>query len=481
MFSSDGRIERDEFEKSREQVLSSWETGKEVDLREALDYQRAIEETKRFSAALGEADDRDEMLLQPRAGVPLIEDQIDLLKTLEAEADLLPTTIDSYTRQNRYQEAARGVEQSRERGRSSLNGFPAVNHGVKGCRQVTEAVCRPVEVRHGTPDARLLAEITLAGGFTSFEGGGICYNIPYAKDVPVEKSLRNWQYVDRLVGLYEEEGVCINREQFGPLSGTLIPPFLSHVVAIIEGLLALEQGVRSVSVGYGQEGNMVQDIAAMQTLRELAERYFSDCGYEDYELTTVFHQWMGGFPRDEAKAMAVIGLGATVADLSGASKVIVKTPHEACGVPTKEANVRGLKATRQAAKMVADQHWPESDEVEEEKNMIRRQVDNIMSRVAELGDGDLLQGTVRAFDEGVIDIPFTPSRHNRGRLLPVRDDAGAVRVLEWGNVPPDQQYREFVRERIAERTEHEGRDASFEMVMDDIYAISKGRLVGRPR
>ena len=80
----------------------------------------------------------------------------------------------------------------------------------------------PVQVRHGTPDARLLAEISPAGGFTSFEGGGISYNIPYAKNVPL-KTIYDWQYVDRLTGLYEE-GVTINREPFGPLTGTLVPP-----------------------------------------------------------------------------------------------------------------------------------------------------------------------------------------------------------------------------------------------------------------
>ena len=103
---------------------------------------------------------------------------------------------------------------------------------------MVEALKKPVQVRHGTPDARLLGEITLAAGFSAYEGGGISYNIPYAKKVSLESSLRHWQYCDRLVGRYEEHGVRINREPFGPLSGTLVPPFVSHSVAIIEGLLA---------------------------------------------------------------------------------------------------------------------------------------------------------------------------------------------------------------------------------------------------
>lgn len=87
----------------------------------------------------------------------------------EEEADLLPTTIDSYTRHNRYEEAEAGIKESIETGRSMLNGFPAVNYGVQVCRRVNESVKAPVQIRHGTPDARLLAEITIAGGFTSFK------------------------------------------------------------------------------------------------------------------------------------------------------------------------------------------------------------------------------------------------------------------------------------------------------------------------
>lgn len=169
----------------------------------------------------------------------------------------------------------------------------------------------------------------MASGFTSYEGGGISYNIPYAKRVTLEKSIRDWQYCDRLMGMYEEHGIRINREPFGPLTGTLIPPFISHSIAIIEGLLALEQGVKSITVGYGQVGSLTQDVAAIQSLRELAHEYFQNYGYTDYELSTVFHQWMGGFPEDESKAFAIISWGAAVAGMSGATKVITKSPHEA--------------------------------------------------------------------------------------------------------------------------------------------------------
>ena len=107
-----------------------------------------------------------------------------------------------------------------------LNGFPAVNHGVNACRKINEALDVPVQVRHGTPDARLLAEITIAGGFTSLKAEAF-HNIPYAKN-NFWKTIYDWQYVDRLIGMYEQAGVSINRESFGPLTGTLVPPCISR-------------------------------------------------------------------------------------------------------------------------------------------------------------------------------------------------------------------------------------------------------------
>ena len=467
----------------REQVLASWPTGREVDLDEAIRYHSHLPPARRFAVRLDQAKRDGVTLVQPRAGVALLDRQIQLLQHLQEQggADLLPTTIDSYTRQNRYQEAQHGIEESRREGRSMLNGFPAVNYGVAACRRLTEAVIVPVQVRHGTPDARLLGEISLAGGFTAFEGGGISYNIPYAKDISLELSLAHWQYVDRLTGYYAEHGVIINREPFGPLTGTLVVPCLSHAIGIIEALLAAGQGVKSISLGYGQCGNLLQDVAAIQTLQELGEEYLREAGHDDVSLTTVFHQWMGGFPQDEARAYGVIGWGSVAAAFARATKIIVKTPHEAFGVPTQEANAAGLRATKQILCMLQDQSLPDTPELRNEAEVIRLETKAILERVRALGEGDWSQGTVRAFAAGVLDVPFAPSRYNTGRVMPVRDTHGAVRFLEPGLVPLPPEMLAFERERIAERGRIEGRKPSFQMVVDDIYAIGKGMLVGRPR
>ncbi|HOH59056.1 MAG TPA: methylaspartate mutase subunit E, partial [Bacilli bacterium] len=266
----------EEFLKVREEVLKSWKTGSSplLDFEVSIPYLKSLPKKKNMAYVLNEAKSKGRTLVQPRAGVASLDKHIELLQKLEkAGADALPSTIDSYTRLNRYEEAERGLEESNRVGKSMLNGFPAVNHGVEACRKVVESVNVPVQARHGTPDSRLLAEIVHAAGFTSNEGGAISYNLPYAKSVSLEDTIYYWQYCDRLVGYYEDHGVRLNREPFGPLTGTLVPPCITNVIGIIEALLAAEQGVKNITVGYGEGGNFSQDLAAINALQDQTEYY----------------------------------------------------------------------------------------------------------------------------------------------------------------------------------------------------------------
>ena len=101
------KIPEGEFMAMRQEVLQQWPTGRDVDLTEAAAYQKQQKPSRNFSARLIEAKKEHRTLIQPRAGVPVLEEHIKLMQYLEkeGEADLLPTTIDSYTRQNRYHEA----------------------------------------------------------------------------------------------------------------------------------------------------------------------------------------------------------------------------------------------------------------------------------------------------------------------------------------------------------------------------------------
>jgi len=470
----DERIPGDQLRETADQLRERWPTGAAADFETAVEFHESLPEHRRFADVLESA---DRPLLQPRAGVPRLDDQVDVLRYLESEggADLLPTTIDSYTRDNEYGKAQQGLDEARESGEDTLNGFPAVNHGVEACRQLIQSVDAPVEVRHGTPDARLLAVVTLAGGFQSFEGGPISYNIPYTKEHDLAETIEHWQFVDRLCGAYTQRGIRINREPFGPLTGTLVPPAIAIAVMILEGLLATTQGVRSLTLGYGQVGNVVQDVAALRALRSLGEAYLPD----DTVVTTVFHEWMGGFPPDEARASGVIGLGGATAALARPDKVITKSPQEFQGVPTREANAGGLRTTRQLIDMMIEQDIV-VDGIDREQELIERTARSLVETTIDRGDGDAARGTIAAFESGELDVPFAPSDSAAAAVLPARDDDGRVRILEWGNLAVPDDVREIHEARLDERARTEGRSRSFRMVADDVDAISDGKLIGRP-
>jgi len=475
-------IDDDSFHAMRQEVLASWPTGKGVG-EEAFEYYQQRGDRGAFDLRLWEAKAAGQTLLQPRGGVPLVKQQIDLLRHLELKgtADLLPLTVDSYTRQNRYEDAQRYLERSREAQAALLNGFPVVNQGVANCRAVLESVSVPVQVRHGTPDARLLAEISYAAGYTSFEGGGITYNLPYSAKVPLGRSIRDWQYVDRLSAYYTERGVTINRESYGALTGIMVPPGIVVAISVFEALLAAEQGVKSITLGYGQIGNIVQDVAAVKALERLASLYLSRFEFEGVEITTAFHQWMGPFPMSEGRAFALIALGALTAALAKATKLITKTPHEAYGVPTKEANAQGLLCSRLMVDALASQYPLDSTAVDEEARWIAKEASAMIERSLELGDGLLAPSVARAFEAGVLDLPFSPSIYAKGKVMPIRDKHGAVRYLDHGNLPLDKELLDRNRELVRQRMEETPDTDPLEMIEWDINYFLEDEGISYPK
>ena len=85
------RLSDDAFYKQREEVLCQWHTGRDVNLEEAVEYHKSMPESRDFSKKLVEAKKAKKTLVQPRAGVPVIEEHIKLMQYLEknGEADLL--------------------------------------------------------------------------------------------------------------------------------------------------------------------------------------------------------------------------------------------------------------------------------------------------------------------------------------------------------------------------------------------------------
>lgn len=75
------KMSEEDFFKQREEVLSQWRTGKSVDLKEAVDYLKKVPDYKNFAKKMRWARENGITLAQPRAGVALINEHIELLNT----------------------------------------------------------------------------------------------------------------------------------------------------------------------------------------------------------------------------------------------------------------------------------------------------------------------------------------------------------------------------------------------------------------
>jgi methylaspartate mutase epsilon subunit len=424
---------------------------------------------------------RHPILAQPRSGVPVVQDQIRLFTAFKnVGARVLSYQVDSLTRNNNYVDAEIAIRESYASGRSTVNGYPVINHGVGGLRRIISEVQVPLQTRHSTRDPRLLAEISYAGGVTAFEGGAICYNIPYYKNYPPDQSIAAWQYVDYLTGLYFKRfGIVLDREFFGTLTATLIPPCLAIATGIIEAILAIQQGVKCVSLGYAEQGDRVQDIAGIRVTAEMAERFIRNLGYKDVQINTVFHQYMAAFPETQKRAEELIYNSAMTAAFSRATRVIVKTPVEALRIPTLEDNLLGMGLTLKGVSDASREPQPiEEARLAEECAMIRREVEAIVDSVIMCGNGSVASGVVKAVEKGYIDIPFSPSIYNRGEVMTARDTSGSVRFLSTGKLQFDKEIRQFHEEKMQTRRRAEGLWSSkgdYLLVEQDVMRIPRGK------
>jgi methylaspartate mutase epsilon subunit len=478
---SDELVEEEWFESNRRQVLETWETGIAArDLRENAAF---LVRQPSFPARQQQVAAGGPPLIQPRSGVALVSEQIRLFRAFKsAGAEVLSYQVDSLTRNNNYAGAEEAINESRATSINNLNGFPVINHGVSGLRRIISEVKVPLQTRHSTRDPRLLAEISYAGGVTAFEGGAICYNIPYYKDYPLRQSLKTWQYVDRLTGLYYERyGIVLDREFFGTLTATLIPPSLAIAVNLIEAILAVQQGVKCVSLGYAEQGNRAQDIAAIRMLREMGGETLQRMGHRNIQVNTVFQQYMAAFPANTARAEELIYNSAITATLSRATRMIVKTPVEAIKIPTLGDNVHSMGLVMRGMSD-AENVCVDEIRIQEECSIIRREVDAIMEAVIMSGGGCIAEGVANAFSRGVLDIPFSPSIHNRHEVMTARDVDGAVRYLSCGQLPFDRELREFHASKMAERRRAEGllENQNYLLVERDVLSIPREQYESWP-
>ena len=472
---SAARIPDEVFARMRRDNLARWPTGAEVDFDAAVARHQALPRHKQLAWVMREADRERRCLTQPRGGFGTFEMHRHLMVTLDREghADIVPTTTDSYTRNEQWQLAQKGIEESERAGRSMLNGYPMVNYGVARAAELVDAIDKPAIMLTGTAMPRLTGEIGYAGGYSGYLGSAIAYTTSYTKELSIEEGIRNYQYLDRLAALYQEHGVELHRRQPGFLTGTNVPPSIAIITAVLDCLLAVAQGVRNYGLEMGETLHLVQDAAAVAACREICQEYLQRQGYHDVFTPVTLLHWMGAWPQDDAQCAALVVYGGTLAAIAGANSVTTKSVHEAFGIPTPQANAEGLRMTRMAIYLARDIRLDGLAAFQEEKELIKREVRAIVDRTLEMGDGDVAVGTVRAFEAGVLDVPWSPSRYCKSRIVPARDADGCLRIVDPGLMPFPREVMKIHEEKLRRRAAKEGVAFGHELAVASVYEMAE--------
>lgn len=395
------------------------------------------------SSLLEDARQNEKTLLQPRCGVGQHSQMKDLLELIDRDGrpDILTITIDSYTRLTKF----KSVKSILQTDPKQLNGYPLVNHGFVNGRDLDNQIKTPLQIRHGSPDARHLFEVSLASGITSFEGGGISYNIPYCKTIPIKDSLRYWNYVDVLSGSLSDQGIVIDREFFGTLTAVLMPPSISLSITLLEALLAAKEGVQCFSVAYPQGGNLIQDVAALKAIQRIFPMFLP----KGSKIYSVLHGYMGPFPVKRGDAESLIFLSAVIARLGKANKLVYKTCEEAVALPSGEENSIAANISRQALDYEFELSKEQEKLVEIEIQQIEKEILEIVSPL--LDGKDLADQICAAFIKGLLDVPFSSNNQVHSSVIPLRDEEGAIRYYDCGKLPLSRETIAWNKDKIGSK------------------------------
>lgn len=469
-----------DFFAERKEVLAQWPTGRDVDLGEAIDFHKSLPRHKTSQGLTERARANNEIHASTGMGKATIEEQIEMLAYVEKEgrADMLATTVDSFSRQNNYAEAERGLRESIEQGRSMLNGLPVVNHGVAGIRRIVESINVPLGMRYGAADPRLIDEIGIAGGHTETPTDSLMDYWHHSAKVTIEQSIKNHRYSQRLIGYYAEHGVFLFSGAQG-FYGAGISPSLQIAAIVPQHLMMAEQGVKRCGGHVAAHGNLAQDVATARTLSRLSREYLDAFGYTDVDTSLSVSFSLVQYPAEIGANFAVVFMNTLMAKLCGALLNDIRTVAEAKGIPTKEDIAYSFRTAKAIQNFLQHQKIEvEPKALALETEMVEREARSIIEKLLEFGDGDPVVGTIKAVKSGLLTTPFATNLAFPTRVMSVKDAEGAVRYLNHGDLPFDKEIVEFHKGRIAEREAKRGKKVDYETLVSDLMAVSKGMLVG---
>jgi methylaspartate mutase epsilon subunit len=471
------------FAKMRQEQLAQWPTGKEVDIDEAVEYHKKLPDSKNFTKVLAQYKAEGKIGLFPRSGVPIVEEEIKLLQSLNAVGvRLFPFTTDSYTRNLQLDKAQKGLEESIRTGKNKLNGYPIINHGVKTTRRVVESCEGAFDPRSSRVANSFVGEIAFASGMTAMPNSFFGWIGGYDKKATPEECIQTAQYLGRLIGMYAERGVIISTDTHGWLPNGVIPMYVNIATQIIEALVSACQGVKSIVPLMNFQGNIAQDVAEIRVCEKLFRKYLDYFGYTDVIIPGIIgnQSSLFPFPQDLGNAFGYINYVAMEAAMTDLAACSVKTIDEALGVPSIESHMQTYASANWIFNVVRQQKFvADTPAIEQEMRMTELAVCAILDKAIDMGDGDIAVGAIKAIEAGVLDSPFSINIYPRDLCMGARDLEGACRYIDYGNIPIPEEVRKYNDEKIREREKVEGVKLNFKASMADFWCISQGKVIGK--
>lgn len=468
---SSRRATDEEFHSRRELVLAQWPTGTEVaNLDAAISFAATRPKSKNLPLRVREAKAQNLPLFQVGIGhTTPIEQEEHMVRAVEEGVDLILVLTDTYTRKSLYPNAQAAVDRalaSDDRPRL-LNGFPIVNYGVHGAREVFEKVDVPIHISGNVDEAAMLtSEIAFAAGCTCDFTHTLHDLVQHSRDYPIERRIQTDQYISRLAGHYTQAGVPIEMLTLANYQG-LIPPSLGITVGLLAMLRSAAQGVKYFSLHRCIEGCLTQDVAAFDVYRRLGEEYAAKFGF-DVDIVTHSWPWMGAWPPDESENAALVAWCTSIAMLAGVDWIYLKSVHEGSGIPNVDSNVASIHIARELRRIVPPQAVLSSDGVRDEIEMIELEVRSLLDAALACGDGDPCRGEVEAVRRGFLDIPISSWKGVQDGVVAARDKQGAVRFLKTGNLPLPREAIAFHRQKMDGRRESTNFQNEIELVIADV-------------
>jgi methylaspartate mutase epsilon subunit len=296
--------------------------------------------------------------------------------------------------------------------------------------------------------------------------------IAHCKRVPLDEMIKLNQYELRLAAHYEENGVPMAVGAASHMTGYDTPGF-AIVNHVFQALLTAGQGLKYQFHSHASLMHLVQDMARINVCDRLTKEYLKRFNFELAGQWKCIYPFLGAWPQVEHEAVAMITWAAVIGILSGCQMSWLKCIDEAWATPTAKGMAQSINLVKHLGQIMGAQFMPENKELLLEEKMIELEVRAIMDRCLDMGNGDVIAAMCKGVEAGVIDTMFTPWIHNHGKVLSCRDHEGAVRYLDYGDLPLPKEVTKYHKEKIARREEKEGKKVDFSTVIKDIKYASR--------